>query len=57
MVNMNTLMKKKLPPDQNKLTERATFTYSSLRKAFEEQPKMNEDQREKRRLTIVRISY
>lgn len=54
---MNTLMKKKLPPDQNKLTERATFTYSSLRKAFEEQPKMNEDQREKRRLTIVRISY
>ena len=36
-----------LPPDQSKIIEQTTFAYSPLRKAFEKQIKIIEDQGKK----------
>ena len=53
LINMNILqMKKILPSDQSRMIEQAKFTYSPLRKAFEEQTKkllINEKDKQKLR--------
>ena len=52
LMNMNTLKVKKLPSDQIRVTEKATFTYSHLGNVLEKQIKAIEDAAEKQAKAI-----